>query len=193
MPNTTGQVVAKDLGKYKRHTLKRAVTAGQPIFKADVETLDTKETVNKFHQQIKALIDKSQILLPKSIYVEISHHYGLERFSEVGAALIHLINRDYSKIIVAMLPGQSYPEHMHITKDETYYILHGVLDVNIEGKVHRLTPGQTFSVARGVKHSFRTDEGVVFEEIATRYVKGDSMYIDERINNNTNRKTIVPL
>ena len=141
----------------------------------------------------KALVDKSQILLPESTYVEISHHYGLERFTEVGAALIHLINRDYSKMVVVMLPGQAYPEHMHITKDETYYILHGVLEVNIDGATQSLTPGQTLSVARGTKHSFHTKDGAVFEEIATRYIKGDSKYVDERINNNANRKTVVPL
>lgn len=193
MPNTDGQLVAKDMGKYKHYTLKRAVEAGQPIFHADVEMHDTKQTVNQYHQEIKALVDKSQILLPQSTYIEISHHYGLERLHEVGAALIHLINRDYSKIVVVMLPGQAYPEHVHITKDETYYILYGVLEVNIDGEIQRLTPGQTFSVARGIKHSFRTDEGVVFEEIATRYIKGDSKYVDERINNNANRKTVVPL
>jgi N-acetylneuraminate synthase len=65
--------------------------------------------------------------------------------------------------------------------------------VSIDGGTQRLSPGQTFSVARGAIHSFKTDEGVVFEEIATRYIKGDSIYIDERINNNINRKTVVPL
>lgn len=193
MPNVDGQLVAKDMGKYKHYVLKKAVTAGQPIFHTDVESLDTKATVNSYHQQIKGLIEKSQILLPKSTYVEISHHYGLDRFEEYGAALIHLINRDYSKIVVVMLPGQKYPEHLHITKDETYYVLHGTLDVTSDGQEQRLTPGQTFSVARGANHSFKTDDGVVFEEIATRYIKGDSKYIDERINNNANRKTVVPL
>jgi N-acetylneuraminate synthase len=92
-----------------------------------------------------------------------------------------------------MLPGQKYPEHIHITKDETYYVLHGRLDVYIDGQEQRLNPGETFSVAHGTKHSFKTDDGVVFEEIATRYINGDSKYIDERINQNANRKTIIPL
>jgi sialic acid synthase SpsE/mannose-6-phosphate isomerase-like protein (cupin superfamily) len=193
MPNVDGQLVAKDMGKYKHYVLKKTVMAGQPIFHSHVEVLDTKATVNTYHQLVKALLVKSQILLPKSTYVEISHHYGLERFHEWGAALIHLINRDYSKIVVVMLPGQQYPEHMHINKDETYYIQHGTLEVFVDGNSQILLPGQTFSVQRGANHSFRTTDGVVFEEIATRYIKGDSKYIDERINNNANRKTVVPL
>ena len=193
MPNIEGQLVAKDMGKYKHYVLKKSIRAGEPILAADAEMRDTKATVDVYHKQIKALVEKSQILLPKGIYLEISHHYGLERFPQYGAALIHLINRDYSKILVVMLPGQGYPEHRHITKDETYYILHGTLEVNVSGQIRLLTPGQTFSVARGVLHSFRTDSGVVFEEIATRYIKGDSKYVDERINNNAQRKTVVPL
>ena len=193
MPNVDSQLVAKVLGKYKYFLLNKAIKAGQPIFHSDVEVKDTKATVNSFHQRIKALVDKSQILLPKSTYVEISHHYGLDLFQEWGAALIHLINRDYSKIVVVMLPGQKYPEHMHITKDETYYILHGTLEVSVEGKTQTLLPGQTLSVQKGVNHSFRTADGVVFEEIATRYIKGDSKYVDEGINKSGNRKTVVPL
>lgn len=193
MPNVDGQLVAKDLGKYKRYVLKNEIKDGRPIFITDIEVQDTKPTVNAYHQQIKALVDRSQIRLPESTSIELSHHYGLDRFPEYGAGLIHLINRDYSKIVVVMLPGQSYPEHFHVTKDETYFILHGTLDVEIAGETRRLFPGQTFSVARGSVHSFRTDEGVVFEEIATRYIKGDSKYVDERINQNSQRKTIVPL
>jgi sialic acid synthase SpsE/mannose-6-phosphate isomerase-like protein (cupin superfamily) len=193
MPNVDGQLVAKDMGKYKHFSLNKAIKAGQPIFNSDVEVKDNKATVNAYHQLIKAIIDKSQILLPKFTYIEISHHYGLDRFQEWGAALIHLINRDYSKIIVVMLPGQKYPEHMHITKDETYYILHGTLEVSVDGRTQTLIPGQTFSVQRGVKHSFLTTDGVVFEEIATRYIKGDSKYVDDNINKSNNRKTVVPL
>jgi sialic acid synthase SpsE/mannose-6-phosphate isomerase-like protein (cupin superfamily) len=193
MPNTENQIVAKDLGKYKKFTLIREIQAGEPIFLSDVEAVDKKKIVTYFHGQIRKLIKDSQILLPRSTYVEISHHYGIDRFAEVGAALIHLINRDYSKIVVIMLAGQTYPLHKHVTKDETYYVLFGSLIVNVAGTEHRLGPGQTLSVARGIEHSFRSDVGVVFEEIATRYIKGDSVYSDEQINSSSHRKTVVPL
>lgn len=193
MPNVDGQLVAKDMGKYQIYSLQASVMAGQPIFRTDVQAKDTKATVDAYHKKIKELLNQSQILLPKNSYLEISHHYGLAKFLEYGAALIHLINRDYSKIVMVMLPGQKYPQHMHITKDETYYIVHGCLSVEIDGANQNLTPGQTFSVPRGAKHSFSTVEGVVFEEIATRYIQGDSRYTDETINANIKRKTLVPL
>lgn len=193
MPNVEGQLVAKDLGKYMQYKLKKSIGAGQPVFRDDVEVHDNKQIVSFYQKQIKSIVEKSQILLPRSTYVEISHHYGIDKFGEFGAGLIHLINRDYSKIVVVMLPGQHYPEHFHVTKDETYYVLYGSLIVSVDGKEQELTPGQTFSVPRGVIHSFRTKDGVVFEEIATRYIKGDSKYVDEQINALQHRKTVVPL
>ena len=42
---------------------------------------------------------------------------------------------------------------------------------------------------RGQVHSFKTIGGVVIEEIATAYIKGDSIYADESISKNPNRKT----
>lgn len=193
MPNTKGQLVAKEMGKYKQYKAIKPIKAGEPVFRDAVDIKDTKALVNAHHKNLKALIEKSQVLLPKGTYMEISHHFGLERFPEWGAALIHLINRDYSKIVVVMLAGQKYPEHKHGTKDETYYMLHGNLDVKTETGTQSLTPGQTFSVAKGVLHSFSTSTGAVFEEIATRYFQGDSVYVDESITRNKNRKTLIPL
>jgi sialic acid synthase SpsE/mannose-6-phosphate isomerase-like protein (cupin superfamily) len=193
MPNVDGQLVAKDMGKYKSYSLTNPVKAGQPIFRTEVEVTDTKAIVDSYHKRIKELLIQSQILLPKHSHLEISHHYGLSKFLEYGAAMIHLINRDYSKIVMVMLPGQKYPQHKHITKDETYYIVHGSLTVEVDGTKQILAPGQTLSVPRGAAHSFTTEEGVVFEEIATRYIQGDSRYTDEQINNNSKRKTLVPL
>jgi len=193
MPNVEGQVVAKDLGKYRKHHIVREIQPGDPILLADVEVVDTRRLVLEYREQLRAITRHSQILLPESTYIEISHHYGLERFPEVGAGLIHLINREYSKIIVVMLPGQRYPEHKHVQKDETYYVIFGDLCVTADGKTTVLKPGETLSVARGTLHSFRTETGVVFEEIATRYIPGDSQYADEKIPQSSSRKTIVPL
>jgi N-acetylneuraminate synthase len=90
------------------------------------------------------------------------------------------------------LPNQHYPKHKHIQKDETYFILYGNLVVWVEGVGETvLTPGETYSVKQNTLHSFSTKTGVVFEEIATAYIKGDSVYDDNSINLNKKRKTTV--
>jgi N-acetylneuraminate synthase len=45
------------------------------------------------------------------------------------------------------------------------------------------------TVARGVKHTFQTTGGVVFEEISSTHDKNDSYYTDPAIAQNTHRKT----
>jgi N-acetylneuraminate synthase len=52
-----------------------------------------------------------------------------------------------------------------------------------------LRAGDMVTVNRGVKHSFMTEIGVVFEEISTTDLSGDSYYADDKVNNNHNRKT----
>ena len=193
MPNVEGQLVAKDLGKYKKYKTNKKIDENSPLMLEDLVCDDQKSQVRGIHEAIKRVVDNSPLALAKNTYVEISHHYGLDRFNEVGAGLIHLINREYSKIVVVMLPGQSYPKHRHIQKDETYYVLSGQLVVQTDHGETILNPGQTLSVERGVIHSFSTEVGVVFEEIATTYIKGDSAYIDESINQNKDRKTVVLL
>jgi len=193
MPNIEGQLVAKELGKYKKYKTSKKILAGAPLMLEDLECDDQKLLVKKVYQDLKFLIESSPLILAKNTYIEISHHYGLDRFSETGAGMIHLINREYSKIIMIMLPGQSYPKHRHMQKDETYYVLYGTLIVQTDSGETVLTPGQTLSVERGVIHSFKTETGVVFEEIATTYIKGDSAYIDIVINENKDRKTMVLL
>lgn len=193
MPNIEGQLVAKDLGKYKKYKTTKKITAGSPLMLNELECDDQKLLVKKVYEALRKVVDNSPLILAKNTYIEISHHYGLERFSEIGAGLIHLINREYSKIVIVMLPGQSYPKHRHHQKDETYYVLSGQLIVETALGETILDPGKTLSVERGVVHSFRTDTGVVFEEIATTYIKGDSVYLDNLINENKDRKTMVML
>ena len=50
--------------------------------------------------------------------------------------------------------------------------------------------GETKTVERGIKHSFSSKSGCVFEEISTTHIKNDSYYddIDKFVNP---RKTIV--
>lgn len=193
MPNVEGQLVAKELGKYQKYKTKKKIVADSPLMLDDLECDDQKLLIKDMHEQLKNVIDSSPLILAKNTYMEISHHYGLDRFKEVGAGLIHLINREYSKIVVVMLAGQRYPKHQHMQKDETYYVLSGQLIVETDQGTTKLSPGQTMSVERGVIHSFKTETGVVFEEIATTYIKGDSAYVDTAINENKNRKTVVLL
>jgi N-acetylneuraminate synthase len=44
--------------------------------------------------------------------------------------------------------------------------------------VLHLNPGDLLTVEPGVRHSFTSREGAIFEEISTTHIKGDSYYDD---------------
>lgn len=142
---------------------------------------------------IKALLNEAGVPLNSQFQVEFSHHYGMQKFREVGAVLIDCVNRSYCKKIVVQLPGQKHPSHFHKQKEETFQVLHGVLHLQVDGHPHTLYPGQTILVQPGVWHGFWTDTGCVFEEISTTAINGDSFYADKQISQmaRSARKTVV--
>lgn len=140
-----------------------------------------KEIIYSTIHAVKGMLNMAKIPLSHDFLVEFSHHYGLERFHEVGCTMIECINREYSKKIIIQLPGQMNPVHYHKRKDETFQVLSGTLSVEVDGKVKTLSPGETLWVPRGVWHGFRTDTGVIFEEVSTTSLNDDSFYLDKQI------------
>ena len=136
---------------------------------------------------------KLKYILIVNFEVEYSHHYGLEKFKKYGAVIVNVINREYCKKIIIQLPYQKHPAHHHKLKEETFHLLHGTLDIWIDGKKKRLNPGDTCLVLPGVWHSFTTETGCIFEEISTTHYNNDSVYKDIKINkmDRSKRKTKV--
>ncbi len=143
--------------------------------------------------EVKALLNEAGVRLGTTFEVEYSHHYGIERFREFGVVIINCINREYCKKILVQLPGQRHPHHYHKRKEETFQILHGELDVMVDGQRKRLVPGDIQLVLPGVWHAFWTDTGCVFEEVSTTHYNNDSVYRDKEIQKleRHQRKTIV--
>ncbi|OGF66201.1 hypothetical protein A2757_01355 [Candidatus Giovannonibacteria bacterium RIFCSPHIGHO2_01_FULL_48_47] len=145
------------------------------------DTKSKKEIVYHSIHAIKGMLNEAKVPVGHDFSVELSHHYGIERFQEVGAAIIECFNREYAKKILVQLSGQFNPEHYHKLKDETFQVLSGVLEVEVQGRKKILYPGDMLWIPRGVVHSFGTDAGAVFEEISTANHKEDSFYLDPSI------------
>ncbi len=131
--------------------------------------------------QVRGLLNTSGIYINEAATIEISHHYGLERFREFGAVLITCINREYAKKLVIQLPRQKHPYHFHKRKEETFQLLSGDVEIVKEGNRHALKPGDTLLVEPGEWHKFHTLEGCVFEEISSTSYHDDSFYEDPMI------------
>lgn len=126
----------------------------------------------------KGMLYEAGIVLGKEFTVELSHHYGMKHFRQTGAIIISIINREYCKKLLVILPGQKHPIHMHKIKEETFQLLYGDLIVNIEGKDIYMKPGDIQTVLRGQNHSFTSTKGAIFEEVSTTHIKNDSYYDD---------------
>ena len=56
-----------------------------------------------------------------------------------------------------------------------------------------MKPGEVFTIEPGMIHGFRalSSSGSVIEEISTESIRSDSYYIDDKITNNKNRKSLI--
>jgi sialic acid synthase SpsE/mannose-6-phosphate isomerase-like protein (cupin superfamily) len=177
-PCIPGQLVTEDLSKYNRMILKKPAGENSPIMREDVEIANVHANVLDLVKELIAVLKDGNIVVPVGSCCELSHHYGIEKYHEVGVAIIDCVNREYCKKILAVLPGQTHPVHFHKKKEETFVVLNGELFVTLNGKKHKLGKGDVMTVERGAAHSFYSDKGCVFEEISTTHYKDDSYYED---------------
>jgi len=191
MPAAPGQLVANDLSKYTEYQATQGFAANEPVLRSGVSATDTRSLVHGIVRDVKALLKQSGAVVPTQLELEISHHYGIERFRQVGSAMITVINREYCKRLVLMLPGQWHPEHWHTNKDETFHILHGDIDLVLAGERRRCVKNDVVVIPRGVKHEFSSAGGAVIEEISSTYTRDDSGYTDPAIGQDGSRKTYV--
>ena len=130
---------------------------------------------------VKGMLYEANIYLGDNFEAELSHHYGMKHFRQFGATIISIVNREYCKKLLVVLPGQQHPTHMHKVKEETFQLLYGDLEIEIDGKQREMKPGDIQTVLRGQKHSFGSRTGAIFEEVSTTHVKNDSYYDDPKI------------
>jgi quercetin dioxygenase-like cupin family protein len=90
-----------------------------------------------------------------------------------------------------VLPGQTNPEHYHERKLETFHILHGSVEVTLDGEARVLQSGDVLTIERGARHAFGSRTGAVIEEISTTHIGSDSYYTDPNIPATGDRKTYV--
>jgi len=191
MPNVNGQLVAQDFSKYAEFVASEDIPANGPVMADKVKALNSRDAILKIVSEVKALIRKSKVQVPGHCELEISHHYGLEKFRQFGLTAITVVNREYCKRLMVVLPGQKHPEQWHNQKDETYHILYGDVTVDLDGtqRVHKAN--EIVTIPHGIKHSFWTKNGAVIEEVSSSYSSDDSFYSDAAIGGNKNRKTFV--
>ena len=191
IPGVQGQLVANNLSKYREFRVIRPITANAPVLPEFVEETDHQRVIYTIIADVKALLKASRTVVPSQLELEISHHHGLENFRRFGSTTITVVNREYCKRIILCLPGQTHPEQWHQLKDETYHLLHGEIELTLDGVKRILRQNEVVIIPCGVKHEFTSVHGAVIEEISSAYSQSDSYYTDSTINANKHRKTYI--
>ena len=188
-PPEDGQFTANDWSKYAQFTSTSKISKDTALTPTIAKRMDTRDTIWKIAQKVSNLIKESKITVPGGIDLEISHHYGLDKFDQVGLTMFTVVNRGYCKKLLVSLPGQQHPEQYHNKKEETFHVLHGEVHISLNGEKRVCFPGEVINVEPGVRHAFVSPTGSVIEEISSTHYKDDSYYTDESIMNNKMRKT----
>lgn len=191
-PSLNGQLLANDFSKYNEFYVQTDfILPNQPIMSGDISKIDKRPVVEYIVGKVLELVNKSNVVIPVNSKCELSHHYDLSHFETHGAAIVNCINREYCKKIIVLLSGQHHPNHYHRIKEETFLVVYGDFILELDDKSKVLGPGESFTIERGIKHSFSSINGAVIEEISTTHYNDDSFYDDTKITDNQYRKTEV--
>jgi len=191
IPTLTDQLTANDISKYVEFYAETDISEKAPLLNSQVRKRDLRGQVYEILQDVKKLLRESHVSIPPKVDLEVSHHYGIDLFPQYGITMATVVNREYCKKLIMILPGQAHPEQLHKVKEETFHVLHGDVWVKVDGQERQITRGDVVVIERGMKHSFGSDTGAVIEEISSTHSGEDSFYTDPKIMANTDRKTLL--
>lgn len=191
IPNSPAQIVANDFSKYTDFVATEPIPARDPALSTNLRSSDRMRRVLQIVGEVKKMLKRSKVAVPGQCELEISHHYGIEQYAQFGLTMITVVNREYCKKIIVMLPGQQHPEQYHEHKDETFHVLYGELTLSLNGVSHVHKANDVIVIPREVRHEFTTRTGAVIEEVSSTHDRADSFYTDPAISANQNRKTLV--
>jgi sialic acid synthase SpsE/quercetin dioxygenase-like cupin family protein len=190
-PSIDNQLLANNVSKYNQFIAENDIDADNPIMKSEISIKNTRNQIWNIVQDIKSFLNQSKVIYPGKAELEISHHYGIDKYYDTGITMITVVNREYCKKLIIVLPNQKHPEQFHKEKEETFLILHGEVHLTLDNNQYILHPGDVITIEKGVKHSFTTPTGCIIEEVSSTHYINDSFYTDESIQNNKDRKTLV--
>lgn len=190
-PPEEGQITANDWSKYVQCTASMDITVDEALDGHNTCLLDQQNKVLHIVQSVRKMLRESGIVFPGCSDLEISHHYGIDRFWEAGLTMLTVVNRAYCKKLLMLMPGQNHPEQYHRLKEETFHVLYGTVRLELDGIPQTFKPGDVVTVNPGVRHAFSSAEGTIIEEISSTHYQNDSFYTDPTVGENRNRKTLI--
>jgi len=191
IPSSPESFLANDFSKYASFVAKKNIPCNTGITINNSIVTHHRSELRSIVTAVNKIINESSITVPQNTCLEISHHYGLDKFYKHGLVMITVVNNSYCKKYLISLKGQSHPEQYHNIKQETFHVLHGSVKIYLDGVAKIYCPGDVITVQKKVRHKWTALEDCVIEEISTNHKIDDSFYVDKTIHKNLNRKTLI--
>jgi len=112
-------------------------------------------------------------------------HFGLRDFDKMGLTVFAVNNNveeGYCGLFMFLFAGQNCPMHHHRVKHETFFIVKGRVEMELDGKTFLMKRGDTLVVNRNAKHQFTALEDCLILECSKPDIAEDSIFDDETIN-----------
>ena len=196
-PAIKGQLTANNFSKFSEIVVQKKLSVNEKILKKNLSISNPREIISKIRDKVRNLSFLANIVVPDMSRIEVSHHYGINKFYRFGLCMITVINQSYCKKYLFMFKNQQHPAQYHKIKQETFLILYGkiFLKTKHKGKTTSkiMKAGEIFTIVSGMIHEFKglSKDGAVIEEISSKHIKTDSYYIDNKISKNKNRKSLI--
>jgi N-acetylneuraminate synthase len=141
----------------------------------------TRSQLSEAQARVRRRLSEAGIVVDSDTEVE-AVDFGLGQWEKAGLGIVMRINEpEYCSKYLTLEPGQECPLHYHRLKKETFFVLHGEVKLWADGKTIMLVPGESYTLAPGVLHTFDSLGGAVIEEVSTHDENSDSYFKDPEI------------
>ncbi len=134
----------------------------------------------------KKVIDSWGLAMPSE--TPLTPHFGLKDFYNIGEIEYLIINNEekgYCGKYIFLFQNQRCPCHSHNTKDETFFIVKGVVSMTADKKTFEMNAGDIFRMLAGVKHTFMAAGGpALVLEVSQPSKLNDNFFENKKIGKN---------
>jgi len=140
---------------------------------------ERENTLMKIHQTVASWGLKLPDVPPDPL------HFGYNEFDKIGETEFNINNNvehGYCGKFMFMFAGQTCPMHFHRKKHETFFIVKGKVDMELDGSKYILNQGDRLIVDQFKKHRFTALEDSLILESSKPDLVDDSIFEDQSIN-----------
>jgi mannose-6-phosphate isomerase-like protein (cupin superfamily) len=149
------------------------------LAKISLQDEERAEALKKIHETVASWDLKLPDVEPDPL------HFGYNDFYNIGETEFNInnnVNQGYCGKFMFMFAGQTCPMHHHRKKHETFFIVKGKVDMELNSNNHILEQGDRLIVDQFAKHKFTALEDSLILESSKPDLVDDSIFDDQKIN-----------